>query len=132
MIYVFGQIIDKFFIKPIFDQKQTIGEIFDSLIFYANIYANPYTNGDRTKYDSANKKFRELASLLVVKTELIPGYNFLSRINITIPRNNISKVHTELIRLSNSLYSSPTQSGNAGVLNSEGADSIKKYLKSKF
>jgi hypothetical protein len=35
-IYVFGQIISKFFIESIHEQKKVIAEINDALIFYAN------------------------------------------------------------------------------------------------
>ncbi len=128
IIYVLGQIIEKFFIKPIFDQKQIIGEIFDSLIFYANIYANPHMDGLKNSYDEASKKFRQQSSLLLVKTNLIPGYNFFANLNITLKRDNILKAHTELVRLSNGVYGV----GNTGVQNADCADKIKKLLNIEF
>ncbi|MFZ4631676.1 MAG: hypothetical protein ACOYL8_00540 [Patescibacteria group bacterium] len=132
IIFVLGQIIDRFLIKPIFDQKQIIGEILDALIFYANIYSNPYTTGDQSKHDDASHRIRGLASSLLVKTNLVPGYKLLSKLRVTIKRDNISKAHTELIRLSNSLYSHHSQVINIGMQNSDTANTIKKYLNNNF
>lgn len=36
-VYVIGQIISKFIIIPIYKQKEVVGEIADSLIYYRNI-----------------------------------------------------------------------------------------------
>lgn len=129
IIYVFGQIADKFFIKSIFEQKQVIGEVLDALIFYANVYGNPNIAGMADKYDEASKKFRQLSSMLAVKTSLIPYYNFFYKLKIVIKKENTEKAQTELIRLSNGVYGSPVPAvGNMGIQNAEVADKIKGYL----
>ncbi|MCJ7635467.1 hypothetical protein MUP77_24145, partial [Candidatus Bathyarchaeota archaeon] len=40
VVLTMGQIITKFFIEPIHEQFRLIGEINDSLIYYANVYCN--------------------------------------------------------------------------------------------
>ena len=40
LVFVFGQILQKFFLEPIKDYKKTIGRIDNKLKFYANILTN--------------------------------------------------------------------------------------------
>lgn len=41
LVLVTGQLIVRFVIDPIHDQKRHLGEIANALIFYANLYSNP-------------------------------------------------------------------------------------------
>ena len=130
-IYVFGQIADKFFIRPIFEQKQIIGDILDSLIFYANDYTNKnraanliLKTTENNKYHEINQKFRQLAALLMVKTSLIPCYNFFAKLKIVVKKEKIESAHFDLIRMSNGIYEPIVTNINMA----EVADEIKKYL----
>jgi NTP pyrophosphatase (non-canonical NTP hydrolase) len=44
-VYVLGEVIIEFYIKPVNELSDTIGEVLDSLVFYANIYTNPARTG---------------------------------------------------------------------------------------
>ncbi len=56
-IYVIGQLISKFFIEPIHKQSRCIGEIYYSLIFYADLYGNP-DNDSKEERNEAKRKLR--------------------------------------------------------------------------
>ncbi|MFA6422301.1 MAG: hypothetical protein WCV92_02810 [Candidatus Buchananbacteria bacterium] len=126
LIFVIGQVIQKFIIEPIYQQKQVIGNIADSLIFYANIYSNPIKSKDK-RYENASKKLRELSTQLTSKTYLIPFYNSLSKLKIVKNKNVIKEVHKKLLLLSNRLY---TIDGipSPGLNNADEADKIALLL----
>ena len=129
-VYVIGQIISKFVIEPIHEQKKLIGEIADSLIFYAYVYANPGL-AERNLMDEASNKFRQQATLLQSKTHLIPLYSFFSCLGVVVNRSNIEKAASNLIGLSNSVYRVSSIDDIAGR-NLDRADEIKTLLRLKI
>ncbi|MCX6743435.1 MAG: hypothetical protein NT116_04330 [Candidatus Parcubacteria bacterium] len=132
LIFVIGQIISKFIIDPIHEQKRLIGKIADSLIFYANVYTNPGILPKETM-DKASVKFRQQATFLQSKTHLIPLYGILSILGLIVSKNNINKASENLIRISNLTHVKPDSStGNIAIKNAETADEIKKLLKLKI
>jgi len=99
-MFVCGQIITKFFIEPIHEQKRLIGEIADSLIFYANLYGNPeYPKTEKT-YE-ASKVLRQQASQLRAKTHAIPWYKLWQFLSIVPKGSNVVEASSNLIGLSN-------------------------------
>lgn len=120
VVYVIGQIITKFYIEPIHEQRKVVGEISDKLMFYGN-KLNPYflfesfgtnTNNKETdkviRRDLREKKklteeisddIRKLGSLLVAKTYLIPRHVRFAFIS----EENIIKAKRSLTALSNSV-----------------------------
>lgn len=77
-VFVFGQILSKFFIEPIYEQKKVIGQIAHYLIFYAGQITSPGKDdveGIRTK---ASDQFRQLSCELKAKTYSIPLYSLWS------------------------------------------------------
>jgi len=128
LVFVLGQIFSKFFIEPIYEQKEIKGKISDALIFYANLYTNPKLGNefDRPKErGDATLLFRNLACELVSKTHMIPCYKYLSILQIVTKRKNIFDAHHDLIGLSNSMYPSDhTQTIN----NSRYRDNLEKTL----
>ena len=125
---VAAYVITKHIIDPIIEQKKLIGEIEDSLMFYANIYCNLGLQS-KEKLDEASKKFRQLGTILQSKTHLIPLYNFFSKIRFVTKTSEIEKASKELIGLSNSIY---TYSKDDPITNSDRADRIKKFLNLKI
>lgn len=111
LVYVLGQIITAFFIEPIHNQRQVIGEIADAIIFYANKYhyfppyifsSNLIRNEkmeDRDKFISDS--IRKLGTSLISKTHMIPLYKYFVFLQIVKPMNNILKAKRALIGLSN-------------------------------
>lgn len=99
-IFVLGQITISFLIKPIKRQKETIGKIQDALIYYANVFS-PMMN-QATK-EEAGIRFRQLATMLVSATRVIPFYR-LSHLIFGLPSlKTIKSAHHHLISLSNSV-----------------------------
>jgi hypothetical protein len=102
IIYVFGQVVSRFLIDAIHEQKKVITEINDVLIFYANQFYL-YEKYDPKAEEIANK-IRSLATRLRAKTKFISWYNVFEKIGLVISKNNISKACSSLIGLSNSVY----------------------------
>lgn len=134
LVFTLGQIIQKFIIDPIQEQKNEIGKIADSLIFYANIYSNPVTTQSE-RHDQASEKFRQHSSLLTSKTHLIPRYKLWSFCRIVIKPEKIIKASERLLRISNNMYLGPLGANlhgpdrdNVGIRNSNDVDEIKALL----
>jgi len=127
LVYVIGQILVKFVIEPIHEQKKLLGEIADSLIFYSNIYTSPGLIPKKSH--EAHEKFRQQATLLLSKTHMIPNYSFFSCLGMVVCQRDIEEAFSNLIGLSNSVFRSPNDSGTR---NSDTAKKIKSLLKLKI
>lgn len=102
IVFVIGEILSKFFIDPIKEQKALIGKVEDELTFYANVYCNPNINrGNRTV--EAEDKIRQLSTLLRSKTQIIPCYSLWGKLRLIPTKKNINLAASELIGLSNSI-----------------------------
>ncbi len=102
-VYVIGQVIEKFLIEPIYEQAKFIGEIADSLIFYADIISNP-GYGKPKKIDDASKQLRQQASQLMAKTHAIRSYKLMQFLRIVPKHKDIISARQNLIGLSNSVH----------------------------
>ena len=132
VIYTSGQIISRFIIDPIHEQKRIIGEIADALIYYANVYNTPGMWSDE-KMDLVREKFRQLATLLQSKTHLVPFYCFFVKYKMVTNAKAIYKSSENLILLSNSVHNPPNViAGNTGQQNNQVAEEIKKLLNLKI
>jgi len=101
-VIVGGQIIIKFFIEPIHEQSKIVGEIAESLIFYARLYSNPGSGKPEEMYEAA-KDLRQLASQLIATTHAIRGYKFWQSRRIVRHRDDVTEASRNLIGLSNSI-----------------------------
>jgi hypothetical protein len=108
-IFVLGQIILKFYIEPIQQFRLHIGKITDALIFYANLYSNPGTNV-KEQVKEASNEIRKLASELISTSAVVPLYRTWSSLKIIPKLKNIKEARSNLIGLSNSLFSSQNNS----------------------
>jgi len=132
LVFVIGQIISKFIIDPVHEQKALIGEIADSLIFYANVYTNPGIL-PLEMMDEASNEFRQQATLLQSKTHLIPLYQILSILGLVVNKKHINKATKNLILISNRIHKKPDNTlGNVGIKNLEIAEKTKEILKLKI
>jgi hypothetical protein len=123
-VYTMGQIISKFFIEPIHSLLRCIGEISDSLIFYADQYSNPGT-GKPDDMDKASRVFRQQASLLIARTHIIRWYSFFELLKLVPKRRAVIEASKNLIGLSNSIHS-----GNA-LVNANRRREIERLLNIK-
>lgn len=101
-ILVIGQIIIKFVIDPIHEQKKVIKEIAETLTFYANVYANPSIN-EKEEINKASTKLRQLSTKLDSKVQPTYCYVWLEWIGIVRDSSRIRKASTILRQLSNSM-----------------------------
>ena len=83
------------FLKPVIDLRKCIGEIYNSLLYYANIYTTSVVN------KNAEKTFRKQATLIVEKAHLIKCYKLFVFMTLIPKMENIKIAHRELIGLSN-------------------------------
>lgn len=100
LVFVLGQITINFFLNPIKHQKEIMGEIQDSVIYYANVFS-PMMN--KKTCDEAEMKFRKLATQLVAATRVIPFYKQFHIIFGLPSIENIAAGHHSLVGLSNSV-----------------------------
>ena len=76
LIYTLGQIFLKFFIEPVHELLKVIGNIGDTLVFYAQIYGNSGLDDER--YREAKKELRRDASLLKSRAQVVKWYRLFS------------------------------------------------------
>jgi hypothetical protein len=128
-VYVGGQFIDKFYIQPLQRQRECIEEIAYSIVYYADLWANPgHDNPDKRK--EASEKLRGLASKLAATSSSIRLLypNFIGH-EIGISYDNIKIAKNSLIGISNSLYASdPEDSSRKLDRNHENVLKLEKSL----
>lgn len=103
-VFVLGEIVVKWFIEPIQNQRKMIGEVAYVLKFYAN-YDAEVTSKDLLR--EGRIKIRTLSGELDKSLVLIPCYRLLSFIGIIPKRETVLAVGTQLIGISNSLGTGP-------------------------
>lgn len=131
-VFVIGQLVTKFLIEPIHEQKKLIGEIAATIIFYSNVgagveqhYYDQIKAIDKSddpqkqiligryvdilkshwaRSDEAATTLRRQATELLGKTHAIPFYKLLSRVSQVPKLENITAASSELIGMSNSTH----------------------------
>ena len=103
LVFTIGQLLTRFFIEPIYEQRKLVGEIADSLLYYAHYLADSF---DRpiAEVGEAPDKFRRFAAQLMAKTVAIPGYRFWGSLRVIRPFGEVIKAREALFGLSNNLH----------------------------
>jgi hypothetical protein len=137
-VFVIGQLVAKFLIDPLQEQKRLIGEIAASIILYSNVgsgieshYYNQIRllgqsddpskdinidrykeliNAEWARSDEAAKVLRRQATELLSKTNAIPCYRLLSYLRQVPPLDDIVAASSELIGMSNATHGHTTYS----------------------
>ena len=109
LVFVFGQIINTFYLQPLNKQKETVGKISDAIIFYANLYTSPIIKTDsnfdrKEERQKAHEIFRNLAAELISRTQQIPSYQVFSFLRIVPTKKVIVEARKNLIGLSNGMW----------------------------
>ncbi|MFC2066797.1 hypothetical protein ACFLUO_07090 [Chloroflexota bacterium] len=123
IVYTVGHLLVALFIEPIHRLRSLIGEIADSLVFYADVYSNPGC-GQKERMDEASEVLRRQASQLRARAYSIPWYSLWSLPRLVRESAEIEDASAELIGLSNSIHNSRYD----GVRNSEKREIIEKLL----
>ena len=101
LVFLFGQLFNEYFLKPIQKYKNLRAQIAYALTYYAMYYSNPLKNDDiNEEYNNASIELRKLAAKVDAMIELRPKGNMF------IPKKDrLSEVSKCLIGLSNGMYS---------------------------
>jgi hypothetical protein len=99
-IFIAGQIIQRWFIDPIQEQRKVIGEILYALTFYAYIRRDIFP---QEKLEEAQKAIRNLASQLYKTLATIPCYKVFELLHLVPKRKAINRASVELTNWSNTL-----------------------------
>jgi len=124
IVYFLGHLSVALFVEPIHRLRSVIGEIADSLVFYANVYCNPGL-APQDKNDEASEVLRRQASQLKSRAYAIPWYPLWQRVKVVRKKKEIEEASAELIALSNSIHGG---AGISGGDNSERRERVEKLL----
>lgn len=130
IVFVLGQVYLENIVKPNARFRNLKGQIQCDLVFYANKYSNPleyghtYDGGTLERYRQAEEGLRKLASEIRGFIEIRRWYNF------SIPADSdLKKVSSNLIGLSNSLWSNSRHTQDTIRENQEYVQIIRNTLK---
>jgi len=116
IVYTLGHLCVALFVEPIHRLRSLIGEITDSLIFYANVYSDPPPNIVTVgSYREASDILRRHASQLQARAHAIPWYNFWASMKLIREKKEVAEASIELIGLSNSVFGGPGTTGSANT-----------------
>ncbi len=124
IVYAGGHFLVALFVEPIHRLRSLIGEIADTLIFYADVYSNP-GYGQKERMDEASEALRRQASQLRARAHSVPWYSFWSFMGLVRKKAKIEEASAELIGLSNSVHRSDP---NLGVQNYRRRERIEELL----
>jgi len=121
LVFVLGQIVQTFILKPIHDLRIVLGEISHKVKFHSNVITN---SGIKEKLiDWSAGDMRDLSCQLESKYLAIPFNDFFGAINIIPTRNDIRESAKYLILLSNATGKQGYETKNADAI-----EKLKKYL----
>lgn len=99
LVFVFGQILQRFVLEPIQNYKKTVGKIDNRLKFYSNILTNV---GFESKFlANITDIIRELSCDIEAEYKQIPFSNVFSFLKIIQSKKEVAKAAKGLIFLSN-------------------------------
>ena len=108
IVYVIGRLLVVLFVEPVHRLRSLIGEIADSLFFYAPVYSNPSgVINYQGKADEATEIFRLQASQLMAGAYAIPWYPLWSFLRLVVIKKRVEDASKELTGLSNLVRSGP-------------------------
>ncbi len=108
LVYVIGQVVLKILLEPVQEMRRSIGNISHSLLYYANIIANPGVT-DKEKIDDASTHLRSLSSEIQSHLYLVPMYDRTARLFRLPNRDEVMDAAKMLIGLSNSLHTAASE-----------------------
>jgi hypothetical protein len=99
-VFVSGQIVQKWFIDPIQEQRKLIGEVLYCLAFYAYVRRDLFPPSQVLE---AHTAIRGLSAQLFKALAVIPCYRFLGLIHVVHKRTTIIDTAVDLVAWSNSM-----------------------------
>jgi hypothetical protein len=109
IVYVVGRLLVALFVEPIHRLHSFIGEIADSLAYYADVYSNPSgVINYQGKADDATEVFRRQATQLRARLYAIRWYWLALSLGLVRRKNKIEAASTEIILLSKLVHEGPS------------------------
>jgi hypothetical protein len=112
VVFVLGQIVQRFVLEPIQEQRRVIGEIAHALLFYANVHyedsVEEYEKMSEQRIldlEETRKTLRGLAGRLQTSLWTVPAYDALARVGWVRKKDDVLVASKNLVGWSNSLYS---------------------------
>lgn len=99
LVFVLGQILQRFILEPIQGYKKTVGKIDNKLKFYSNILTNTGFNDDLLA--KVTDIIRNLSCEIEADYKQIPLNWLLSKLKVVESKKDLAKVTQGLIFLSN-------------------------------
>jgi len=103
LVLVAGQVLIRFLLDPLTELRKLLGEISDSLTFYAHVYSNP-GSPNQDVLAEAKTVLRQRASQLWARALSLPFYWLFSLLRLVPSKKSISTASSNLIGLSNSVF----------------------------
>lgn len=134
VVYALGIVVVNFYVKPVNKLSKSIGEILDSLVYYANIYTNPawasITPEQEKSRNDAKDTLRHNATFLLSRASQIRLYSVASTLRIIPTKQAINEAHSDLIFLSNACLNRLSRNDINPIDTFQVAERIKKLLTS--
>lgn len=123
LIFVFGQVIQKFFLESVQKYRSTIGKIDNKLKLYADVITSPGIKPEENQF--LKERYLECSDALRnLSCELEENYKQIPLRKIIKSEEKISEVARHLIGLSNSVFHFESRDNNNNSL-----EKIREYLK---
>lgn len=101
LVFVLGQILQRFLLEPIKEYKKTVGKIDNKLKFYSNILLNSIFSEDKKMIVEITDFMRNLSCEIESAYKQVPLAYWLSKLKIIEEKKDVAKVAQGLIFLSN-------------------------------
>jgi hypothetical protein len=115
VVFVAGQIVQRFVLEPVQEQRKVIGEIAHALLYYGNVYLveeaeklEELKERRISQLEEAQTALRGLASRLRESLWAVPAYETLARIGWVRKKADILTASRELVGWSNSIFGGST------------------------
>jgi hypothetical protein len=107
LVFVAGQVLQRFVLEPIQEQRRLIGEVAHALLFYANRGPMGVKLGTYTVEDlhEASRHLRDLAGRLRSSLFFVPYYDTMARLGWVPARGNVLEAAAALTGWSNGVLS---------------------------
>jgi hypothetical protein len=100
VVFVLGQIAQRFFIEPVQEQRRIIGRIAYVVLYYANVMAL----APKQRQDQASEELRKLAGELRSTLWTVPWYRLFQGVGLVVKREDIISASAGLVGWSNSVH----------------------------
>ena len=123
-VFVAGQIIQKWFIEPIIEQRQLTGKIIHAIVFHAATHQETSSEQEVSK---ARVALRDLASQALQSVVTIPCYSLLAKLHLVYKKGTMINVAIKLDNYANNLRQYGTLTPQQEIMKLLGLDYYLPY-----